>query len=146
MIELSNEDKLKYKLYNLNCYIKLLNLFYFTLLSIKFLLHINMNEFDDDLLININLFIICPLMYFSIKNYCILIVIILYIYKIFFITLNFYNFLYNYTIINIILVLLDIYMYYFLSKYLYVFNKSNKNIIQSLCSNWKPETNLLYFY
>lgn len=146
MLELSKEDKLKYRLYNLCNYIRCLNIIHFLLFIYNFGLSLQKNDFENIFFNCLHLFLITPIMYFSVKNYIMYFIIISEVYKICFIIYKLFYFYSFYTFIEIFIINIDIYIIYFNLKFIHFNYNASKEIIISLSDGWKPINKILYLY
>lgn len=146
MLNLSKEDILKYRLYNLCIYIRLLNVINCSLFICNFIISIQENNFKLIFLNCLHLFLLTPLMYYCVKYYILYFIIISEIYKISFVIFKLFGFYQNYNVVDIILVQIDMYIIYFNIKYIHYNYDSTKDTIYELCNGWKPDKNILYLY
>lgn len=146
MIELSKEDIIKYKLYNLSLYIRSLNVFHFLLFIYNFILSLKNNNLEQIFFNSLHLFVITPIMFFSIKYYVLYFVIISEVYKTIFCIFKLFEFYRVYTLLDMTIVLIDMYIIYFNIKYIHFNYQTSKNIIYELSDGWKPSQNIFYLY
>lgn len=146
MIELSKEITLKYKLYNLSLYIRFLNVFHFLLFIYNLILSFKSNNLEKIFLNSLHLFVITPVMFFSIKYYILYFVIISEVYKICFCIFKLFQFYHSYTLVDMTIVLIDMYIIYFNIKYIHFNYQTSKNILCELSDGWKPSQNIFYLY
>lgn len=148
LTELSDEDKLKCRLYNLSNFITICNflhLIFNTYHLIYYILYYDVKKF---ILYVIHSFIITPIIFFSIKYFIFNIYILIEIYKICFVVVKFieFNKEQTYDIIDIQYVLIELYSIYFIYKYLYYISGTSKEVIFLLQDKWKPTNSILYLY
>ena len=147
MTELCEDDKLKYRLYNLSNYIKIFNVIHVLFTIYNLIYYIYIYNFDKIFIYLIHLFLITPIIFFSIKFYLMTSFILIEIYKICFSSFKLFQFYQgNYYMIEIEYILIDLYSIYFIFKYVYYISNCDKEIIFILRNNWKPEKSMLYFY
>lgn len=146
MLNLSEEDDFKYRLYNLCIYIRLLNIIHCSLFIYTFIISLEENNLKLIFLNCLHLFLVAPLMYYCVKYYILYFIIFSEMYKICFIIFKLFEFYHNYNVVDIILVQIDMYIIYFNIKYIHYNYNSTKDTISELCNGWKPNENILYLY